>query len=131
MKDLKQPRRTKTLSNILLSTTMIILLTLWLILANLGQSSIPLDNIPAQVEFILDSTPLTDTHNDFPMKLLYHFHNKISYQDLETLPEAAGFSGFDTDLGRLKKVFFVALTPRDALEQSFGVLTCNVVTLIS
>jgi hypothetical protein len=87
-----------------ITTMTLLLLTCWLLLTNLGQSAIPLATIPAKVDFILENTPLTDTHNDLPIKLLQYFKNKISYQDLETLPKAAGFEGFDTDLGRLKKV---------------------------
>jgi hypothetical protein len=106
MHDPKQPVKSRITakSNILLSIMTIILFTCWLLLTNLVHSDVPLDTISDKVDFILRTTPLTDTHNDFPIKLLYNFKNKVSYQDLGSLPQAPGFAGFDTDLGRLKKV---------------------------
>lgn len=89
-------------SSLFVSTITLLFFTCLFFLFHIDQSAI--HSIDEQVDFILSTTPLTDTHIDFPIKLLYHFKNKIAYQDLETLPQGEGFEGFDTDLGRLKKV---------------------------
>lgn len=76
------------------------------LIARSEQARVPaslLWSLESQVDEILTSTPLIDTHNDMPIKLYFTYENKIAYRNLSQLEKhQSGWTGFNTDLSRLQ-----------------------------